>query len=448
MSGKCMSPHAFTHLTLDDRIRIQSGLDQQIHLKVLAKQIDKHPSSVAREIRKNRTYRLPSHYNNYSHNTCIHHNDCQLRKVCPKGCRRRCATCPSCNRFCSKYVKEICQSWQHYPFVCNGCHRKKGCRKEKYFYSAAVADANSRDTLKNSRAGINLSQQQLLDLDLLLTPLIQRGQPISHIFATHKGELPCAKRTLYRYIDQGILATRNIDLRRKVVYKPRKVHKRKASDPAYRKNRSYADFLVYAGYHPNWQVVEMDTVIGRIGGKVLLTFLFRDVDLLLIFLLPSHTQAAVLDVFNKLERTLGLDLFSDCFPIILTDNGSEFENPLLLETGLDGAQRCRLFYCDPMASWQKGRIEKSHEYIRYVLPKGSSFDGLSQVDVNLLMNHINCTCRGVIDEDCPFDSACSSLYDLVGRLALHRIPADQINLKPVYLNNSTLARVRHSTLFR
>jgi IS30 family transposase len=116
--------------------------------------------------------------------------------------------------------------------------------------------------------------------------------------------LPCAKRTLYRYIDQGILATRNIDLRRKVACKPRKAHKRKVSDPAYRKNRSYADFLVFAGYHPSWQIVEMDTVIGRVGGKALLTFLFRDADLLLIFLLPTHTQAAVLDVFNALEDKL------------------------------------------------------------------------------------------------------------------------------------------------
>ncbi len=430
MSGKCLSPHAFTHFSLDDRISIQAGLNQGTLLKDLAKQIDKHPSSVAREITRNRTCRLPSHYNDYSHNTCIHRNDCQLRNVCPKSCRRRCAKCPSCNRFCAKYVKETCQSWLHFPFVCNGCSRKKGCRKEKYFYSAAVADANSRDLLRSSRAGVNLTQQQVLDLDLLLTPLIQRGQPISHIFANHKGELPCAKRTLYRYVDQGILAARNIDLRRKVTYKPRKTRKHKASDPAYRKNRSYADFLVYAGYHPNFQIVEMDTVIGHIGGKVLLTFLFRDVDLMLIFLLPSHTQAAVLEVFNDLERKLGLEVFSDCFPIILTDNGSEFENPRLLETSLDGSQRCRVFYCDPMASWQKGRIERSHEYIRYALPKGSSFDGLSQDDVDLLMNHINCTCRDILNEKCPFDSACTDLHDLVERLALHRIPADQIYLKP------------------
>ncbi len=180
MSGKSLSPHTFTHLTLDERIAIQTGLDQNLLLKDLARQIDKHVSSVAREIRRNRTCRLPARYNDNIHNTCVHRKDCRLKNVCPqKGCQRRCSTCHRCNRFCSKFVKETCQVWLHFPFVCNGCSRKKGCRKEKYFYSGAVADAKSRDLLKSSRAGINLSQQQVLDLDLLLTPLIQKGQPIS-----------------------------------------------------------------------------------------------------------------------------------------------------------------------------------------------------------------------------------------------------------------------------
>jgi IS30 family transposase len=185
-----------------------------------------------------------------------------------------------------------------------------------------------------------------------------------------------------------------------------------------------------SGYHPDFQIVEMDTVIGRIGGKALLTLLFRDSDLLLIFLLQNNTQSAVLEVFNYLENTMGIGLFKACFPIVLTDNGSEFQNPDILENSSNGLPRCRIFYCDPMASGQKGRIEKSHEFIRYVLPKGSSFDGLSQDDVDLLMNHINCTCRDVLGESCPFDLACSSMADVLASLQLYRVPADQVLLKP------------------
>lgn len=433
-----MSSHrisrSFHQLTLDDRIRIQTGLEQESRLSVIARQIHKHPSSVAKEIVRNRTRRLPAHYNDAARNNCVRRRSCRRRNVCMPECQRRCSTCPSCNLFCPDFVSDVCRSWSHFPFVCNGCSRRKGCRQIKYSYSATVAHAQSRDLLKSSRSGIGLSPQQILDLDLLLSPLIRKGQPVNHIFASHKAEIPCSKRTLYRYIDRGYLAVRNLDLRRKVSYKPRKSSRHSSPDPAFRKNRSYTDFLVFAGYHPDLQIVEMDTVIGRIGGKVLLTLLFRNIDLLLVFLLPNASQSAVRDVFDSLENTLEFDFFHACFPIVLTDNGSEFENPSLLESALDGQQRCRIFYCDPMASWQKGRIEKSHEYIRYVLPKGSSFDGLSQDDVDLLMNHINSTCRDVLGDSCPFDLASCRLPDLVDRLQLFRVPADQIRLKPDLLS--------------
>ena len=429
MSGKkLLSSHA--HITLDDRIVIQEFLDQGTRLRDLAGQIKKHPSSIVREIKRSRSRRQPSRFNDSGKNNCVHRKTCQKRNVCKLSCHRRCVSCSKCNAVCPDFVRDECPTPLRFPYVCNACPSRNGCRKTKFFYSATVADAVSHDLRKSSRLGIALSEQQLLDLDLLLTPLIQKGQPINHIYATQKEKIPCSKRTLYRYIDLGYLAARNIDLRRKVSYKPRKSRKKKAPDPAYRKNRTYADFLVYAGYHPDLQIVEMDTVIGRIGGKVLLTLLFRDSDLLLIFLLQNNTQAAVLEVFNDLENTMGIGLFQACFPIVLTDNGSEFQNPVILENTTSGRPRCRIFYCDPMASWQKGRIEKAHEFIRYVLPKGSSFDGLSQDDVDLIMNHINCTCRDILGESCPFDIACQSMSDVIATLQLYRVPADQIRLKP------------------
>lgn len=418
------------HITLDDRIVIQEFLDQGTRLKDLANQIKKHASSVAHEIKRFRSCRLPVHFNDPARNNCANKKTCVKRDLCKRGCKRRCSACRMCSQVCPDFVRDECPTLHRFPYVCNACSSKSSCRKIRFFYSASVADTNSRDLRKSSRSGIALSQQQLLELDLLLTPLIHKGQPINHIFATQKDQIPCSKRTLYRYIDLGYLAVRNIDLRRKVTYKPRKSRKKNLPSPAYRKNRDYAQFLVYAGYHPDLQIVEMDTVIGRIGGKSLLTLLFRNIDLLLIFLLQNNNQSAVLEVFNHLENTLGLGLFQACFPIILTDNGAEFQNPEILENTSNGRPRCRIFYCDPMASWQKGRIEKAHEFIRYVLPKGSSFDGLSQDDVDLLMNHINCTCRDILGESCPFDLACITMADVVESLQLYRVPANQVYLKP------------------
>ena len=431
MSGKKISSHA--HIVMEDRITIQGFLDQGTRLKDLAGQIKKHPSSVANEIKRFRTHRFAARYNDLAKNNCIYRKNCFKRDICKQGCRRRCSACSKCNQYCPGFVRDECQTPLRFPFVCNACPTKKGCRKDKFFYTASVAHAMSQALRKSSRTGIDLSEQQLLDLDLLLTPLIQKGQPINHIFATQKSKIPCSKRTIYRYIDLGYLATKNIDLRRKVSYKPRKSRKKKATNPAYRKNRSYADFLVHVGYHPDRQIVEMDTVIGRIGGKAFLTMHFRNLDLLLIFLLPKNNQTAVLEVFDFLENTLGSRLFQACFPVILTDNGAEFQNPDILEMNAATKQRCRIFYCDPMASWQKGRIEKAHEFIRYVLPKGSSFDGLSQDDADLLMNHINCTCRDGLGDKSPYDIACATMNDMVVLLELYQVPADQVNLKPSLL---------------
>ena len=145
--------------------------------------------------------------------------------------------------------------------------------------------------------------------------------------------------------------------------------------------------------HSGLSVVEMDTVKGvRERGKRLLTMIFQDNSVMLIFLLPDAKAASVKRIFDYLERGLGLERFQRLFPVFLTDNGSEFKKVDELELTEDYEYRTKVFYCDPMASWQKPHIEKNHEYIRYVLPKGKSLNPYTQEDMTLLMNHINALC--------------------------------------------------------
>ncbi len=123
-------------------------------------------------------------------------------------------------------------------------------------------------------------------------------------------------------------------------------------------------------------VVELDTVHGaRAKGSVMMTMLLRNTSLMLIFLLPDCTQASVKAVFDQLTDKLGMEEFRKCFPVILTDNGSEFKNPKPLKRTDNGQGRTRIFYCEPLASWQKAKLEKNHEYIRRVLAKGQSLEG-------------------------------------------------------------------------
>ena len=81
-------------------------------------------------------------------------------------------------------------------------------------------------------------------------------------------------------------------------------------------------------------------------------------------------------------------LFSYLFQIILTDNDSEFIDPDPIEFNCE-FPRANLFYCNPMQSQQKGKIEVAHEYIRRYIPKGTSFNNITQEKLTLICNHIN-----------------------------------------------------------
>ncbi len=152
------------------------------------------------------------------------------------------------------------------------------------------------------------------------------------------------------------------------------------------------------------RVVEMDTVIGkRKCNNRLLTMLLRKNDVMLLFLIPDGRAESVERVFNWLEAALGTERFRRLFPVILTDNGSEFKSVESLETSINYEYRTRIFYCDPMASWQKGALEKNHEFIRYVLPKGESMADYTQDDITLLMNHINSIKRDKLGGRSPYE---------------------------------------------
>jgi IS30 family transposase len=179
----------------------------------------------------------------------------------------------------------------------------------------------------------------------------------------------------------------------------------------------------------------MDSVIGRKGGKVLLTLHFVKSEFMLAFLRDANDSESVIDIMDNLNSILGTGLFQQFFPVLLTDNGSEFSNPKLIECDrTTGEIRTKVFYCDPGASFQKGSAEKNHEEIRKVLPKGTSFDHLTQKDINLLMNHVNSYSRASLNDKTPYNSfkftfGKSALKKLGSSLVL----ANEICLKPSLL---------------
>lgn len=315
------------------------------------------------------------------------------------------------------------------PYVCNGCDKKiNHCTiAHKYIYNPRFADRKYREKLHDSRAGINLTRQQLHQKDRLISPLIEQGQSPYHILTNHP-ELDMSVRTMYTYLDKGVFSARNIDLKRKVRFKPRKCRKTQITDRSVFTNRLYQDFrsLGLSAF------VEMDTVhSSRESKKTLLTLFFTKEKLFLAFLMNRCTKGAVRLVFDRLEKRMGTYEFASVFEYILTDRGSEFGAPEALETGINGIQRSSIYYCDPMQSGQKGGLEQAHTLLRMILPKGTSFEFLTQWDVNLIINHINSTPRECLGGRTPYGVALETMgEDVLSAFQLRPIPPDEVNLTP------------------
>ena len=307
----------------------------------------------------------------------------------------------------------------------------KKCTLTKTVYDALEAQRQATEKISESRSGILATEGEIARLNEILVPLVKQGQSIHQIYLTHKDELMCSEKTLYNYVDGCLFDIRNIDLPRKVKYRPRYKKPELKVDRGCRVGRNYHDYEVYMEQHPDTAVVQMDSVIGSKGGKVLLTIYFVNVSLMLGFLREANTSKSVIDIYDELYHRLGGQDFRKLFPVILTDNGSEFSNPKCIENGPDGKgfQRTRIYYCNPSAPYQKAEIEVGHEFIRRILPKGRSFDELTQADVELMMNHINSYRRRKLNGKSPYEAFCFYYgEDLAERLRCHEVAAKDINL--------------------
>ena len=422
------------HLTLDERNFIEQELAKNTSFREIAKYLSKDPTTISKEIRKHRIRKEgQSIHVNFNH--CAKKYNCHRHNLCNPRCSKECRHCNHCNSVCSDFVDGTCFRLNHAPYVCNGCLEKYGCKLTKYYYRALPSFNVYKTVLTECRQGVNMTELELSNLDKKISPLIKQGQSISHIHKTN--DLPCSRATLYNYVSKNCFSARAIDLPRMVKMKKRKQRKVELKHTNARINRTYEDFQKYIELHPDLPIVEMDTVEGIKGGRVLLTLLFRTSKTMLAFIMYEKTQKEVLRIFNMLEYELGNELFEKTFPIILTENGTEFGDPLSLEFNSEGLGRTRIFYCNPRASYQKGMIEKNHEFIRYVLPKGTSFNNLLQTDIDLMINHINSLTRASLNWFAPIDLAKLTLdKDVLKKLNLKKVAANEIQLNKKLLKKN------------
>jgi len=372
------------HLTLSDRNDVQLGLERGETFKAIAQLILKDPTTVSKEVKRNKQIRDSTSNN---------------------------LPCPLLDKA---------------PFVCNGCpKRRQNCGYQKIFYLAKQAQKQYEQTLVEAREGTPLNSQTFWDMDKIISEGVKKGQHIYHILKTHN--LDVSSSTVYRHIRKGYLSIAPIDLTRAVKFKERRTSNLPSIPKEAKKGRSYEDFQNYLALNQLNSWLEMDTVMGRTGGKVLLTFNLSFCNFIFARLLENKTALEVTKHLYDIKNTLyeaDKDFFQ-LFPVILTDNGGEFARVKDIEMDIRG--EIKLFFCDPNRSDQKGRIEKNHTLIRDILPKGTSFDNLTQEDINLVCSHVNSVKRAALNGKSAYELFAFTYGEEIPKLlGISKIPAEDV----------------------
>ena len=424
-----------THLTLDERATIEVSLREGDTFTEIGRMLGKDPSTISKEVKNHKQIVRKGSYN-----PCAKRTNCShMGKACKpckhpyhgscKGCSYR-----NCYEHCLDFVELTCQKLKKPPYVCNGCDTRLRCKLERHLYDSKNAQKEYESIRSESRQGIAITPSELKRIDCIISPLVKQGQSIHMICVNNMDDIMLDEKTIYNYIDAGLLSVDNIDLPRKVRYRTRSHKKPVRVDKQCHVGRTYEDFETYLAANPDIPVVEMDSVEGRKGGKVLLTIYFRNSSLMLAFIRDTNTARTVTKIFEQLYTILGHDVFTGLFQVVLCDRGSEFTNPLSIEFNENNERRTHIFYCDPQRSDQKGGCEVTHEMIRRVLPKGTSFDELNQDDINLMMSNINSYTRKKLNNQSAHQLfSFLNNEEILNTLNIKSIPANEINLTPLLL---------------
>ena len=384
------------HMTLEDRIEIQECLCKGMTFKAIASRIGKDPTTVSKEVKL--------HAKEYSNS---------FTKT---------------NAICPRLLKA--------PFVCNGCSKRNhsNCPFARRKYVAKTAQTEYETTLVESREGIPFNKEEFYTNERIISEAVKSGQHIYHVIQANN--LSVSKSTVYRHIQLGYYEISKIDLPRAVKFKQRKRQKGEYVPKRLKVGRSYEDFLQFIDENPSCCYSEMDTVIGRPGGKVIMTFQFVNVNFMFGILLENKTAAQAGEKIKQLKYALESHGFSfaDIFPVLLTDNGGEFSDVFAFENNLQGQKETSVFFCDPNCSWQKPHIENNHTLFRNIVPKGKSFDNFTQETVNLIFSHVNGVKRKQFNGKSAYEMFCFAYSaDLAAALGISEIPANDVVQSPKLL---------------
>jgi len=384
-------------MTLDERIEIQECLSKGMTFKAIGERIGKSQTTISGEVK-------------------IHME-------------------PYINSFVR--TDEVCPKLLKAPLVYNGCEKKSrsNCPYKRQLYTAKQAQAEYDTVLVESRTGIPLNKASFYETERIISEAVQNGQHIYHIIQSNN--LPISTATVYRHIQKRYYSITPMDLPRAVKFKPRNSKESDYVPKWAREERTFNDFLAFVEDNPDIPLVQLDTVIGKVGGKVILTIHFVHSDFMIRLLLDNKTAAEAASKIQILKaeiKALGFK-FGDVAPLLLTDNGGEFSIVSAFEDDTDGNTESHMFFCEPCSPHEKAEIEKNHTLFRDIVKTGTSFDEFTQETVNLIFSHVNAVKRKQFNGKSAYDMF-SFYYSevLASALGISFIPANEVIQSPKLLS--------------
>lgn len=377
------------HMSLDDRIEIQECLAKGISFKDIGKRIGKSATTISREVKLH----LQTHSNGYTRS------------------------------------EEICPLLLKAPFVCNGCDKKSrsSCPFKRQIYVAKTAQQSYEELLVESRSGVALNKESFYEAEKTISNAVRNGQHIYH--AVTSNNVSVSVSSVYRYIKAGYYSIGLIDLPRAVKFKARNEKKSEFVPYWAKQGRTYADFLEFISQNDDVSVVQLDTVIGEIGGKVIMTIHFVNTDFMVGLLMDNKTAAEAASKIAELKKNLKASnfVFGEIAPILLTDNGGEFSIVSSFENDADGNLESHMFFCEPCSPHEKAHIEKNHTLFRDIVPTGTSFNEFTQDTVNLIFSHVNSVKRKQFNGKSAYEMfAFSYSEELANALGIYKIDPKQV----------------------
>jgi transposase, IS30 family len=293
----------------------------------------------------------------------------------------------------------------------NPYESKKLNHQEYIEYELYYADVGQRSCEENrSRCGARNKVLQCADLvafveeKILSSAKWSPDAAIGYAKANKLFDNVVSTKTFYNWIDDGLVKIKNIDLLLKVrrqPSKPRQERKKKLGKSIDERPKD-VDTREEFGH---W---EGDGIVGKDHKGHLISLVERKLGIGMLFNVGDRTEEKIVLVIDHMEKQFGT-AFSSIFKSITFDNGSEFSRSDMMEQG----GRTQVYYAHPYSSWERATNENWNGIVRRFIPKGSSFNDLTDEDLERITHYINTLPRKRFGYKSPMELWAAQIHDML-----------------------------------